>query len=81
MQHLSRIISDPNILHGKPIIKGTRIPIDLILKMLAQGINFTEILNEYPDVTKEDILAVLAYAQETVSAEEIHSIDFKPLSV
>lgn len=58
MQHLSRIISDSHILNGKPIIKGTRIPIDLILKMLAQGIELKEILTEYPDLQKEDILAV-----------------------
>jgi uncharacterized protein (DUF433 family) len=66
-----RIAFNPAILGGKPIIKGTRIPVELILKMLAQDIAYDEILREYPDLAREDILAALAYAQDTVAAEEV----------
>ena len=62
-----RIVVNPKILGGKPIIKGTRIPIYIILRMLRDGASFNEILNEYPRLTIEDIQAVLDYS--------IHLID------
>ena len=68
-----RIIVDPEIMVGKPIIKGTRIPVELILKMLAQGIGEKEILKEYPRLKKEDIQSVLKYASDIVSREEVYS--------
>ena len=58
---LKRIVVDPETIAGKPIIRGTRIPVDLILKLLAQGISFKEILEDYPHFTKEDIQAALLY--------------------
>lgn len=69
-QH-ARIVCNHAILGGKPTIAGTRISVDLILKMLAQGIAQEEILREYPDLVQDDILAVLAFAQETVALEEV----------
>lgn len=66
-----RIVIDPQILSGKPIIKGTRIPVELVLKLLAQGTTYKEILEDYPDLKLEDILAAIAYARDTVAAEEI----------
>ncbi|MDO8505303.1 MAG: DUF433 domain-containing protein [bacterium] len=57
-----RITYSPTILGGKPIVRGTRIPVELVLKMLAQGIGYDEVLKEYPDLKREDILAALAYA-------------------
>ncbi|TAL20707.1 DUF433 domain-containing protein [Patescibacteria group bacterium] len=71
MNHKDRVICDPAILGGKPTIKGTRIPVDLILKMLAQGATYQEILEDYPDLQTEDILAAISYARETVAAEEV----------
>ena len=70
-----RIICDPAILGGKPVVQGTRIPVELILKLLAQGQRYEEIMEEYPDLRLEDILAVIAYARDTVAAEEIGHLD------
>lgn len=68
---LDRIEINPKVMVGKPVIKGTRIPIDLILKMLSQGISTEEILKEYPHLTKEDIQAALAYAALALEEEEV----------
>jgi len=68
---LDRIEINPKIMVGKPVIKGTRVPVELILKMLSQGISTEEILGEYPHLTKEDIQAALAYAAEALEVEEV----------
>jgi len=68
---LKRIIVDPDILTGKPIIKGTRIPVDLILKLLGQGTGIKEILNDYPHLDKEDIQAALLYGSEIIANENV----------
>lgn len=65
------IAYNPKILGGKPIIKGTRIPVELILKMLAQGEMYDDILKEYPDLKRDDILAAIGYAKDTISLEEV----------
>ena len=57
-----RILVDPDILTGKPVIRGTRIAVELILELLAAGQSKTEILANYPGLIQEDILACLAYA-------------------
>ncbi len=58
---LERIEMNPKIMAGKPIIKGTRIPVALIVRMVAQGISEAEILQEYPNLERSDIQAALAY--------------------
>lgn len=68
---LERIEINPDIMMGKPVIKGTRITIEIILKKLSQGISIEEIINNYPKLTREDIYAALAYAAEALSTEEI----------
>lgn len=68
---LNRIQINPKVMIGKPVIKGTRIPVELILRMLSQGIATEEILEEYPHLTKEDIQAALAYAAESLKMEEV----------
>ncbi len=65
-----RIVSDPNILVGKPVIKGTRISVELILGWLANGWTYEQLLEAYPHITREDILAVLAFAAERLREEE-----------
>ena len=55
----SRIVINPAIMTGKPIIRGTRIPVDLIVRLVAQGISVKEILEDYPQLKKEDIKAAL----------------------
>lgn len=67
---LERIRIDPNICFGKPCIRGTRIWMSLILDYLASGVTEQELLEEYPQLTHEDILAAIAYGAE-VSRERI----------
>lgn len=62
MQLSERIAVDPEILAGKPVIRGTRIAVEFVLELLAAGQSESEILNNYPGLTREDILACLAYA-------------------
>jgi uncharacterized protein (DUF433 family) len=68
---LERITVDPKVMVGKPVIRGTRIPVVLILKMLGQGIPAEEILREYPRLEKADIEAAIAYAARVVEHEEV----------
>ena len=60
----NEIVSTPDILRGKPRIKGTRIPVSLILGYLAAGTTYDEIIKELPDLTKDQIAACLDYARE-----------------
>ena len=62
-----RIVIDPEILVGKPIVKGTRLAVDLIIDLLAQGWPESEILRNYPGLTREDIKACLGYASASLS--------------
>lgn len=66
-----RIVSDPKILNGKPIIKGTRISVEFILELFRSGMSHQQIMNEYDQLTKEDIAAALTFAKHAVSREEI----------
>jgi uncharacterized protein (DUF433 family) len=63
-QLLERIVLNPKILTGKPVIRGTRLTVQYILNLLAHGATINEILQEYKGLTKEDILACLLYASE-----------------
>lgn len=58
-KHLDRIQIDPTICHGKPIVRGLRYPVELILDLLSAGMTHEEILADYEDLEREDILAVL----------------------
>lgn len=71
---LKRIERNPKIMFGKPVIKGTRLPIDIILEKLAYGYSEKKLLEEYPFITKEDIYAALLYAAKIVSLEEEFTI-------
>jgi uncharacterized protein (DUF433 family) len=71
MEPLDRITIDPEVMVGKPVIKGTRITVQLIVQLLANGATETEILNEYPDLKKEDIKAALFYASDCLGREEV----------
>ncbi len=68
---LKRIEVNPKVMAGKPVIRGTRIPVDLILDMLAEDIPTEEIFREYADLSKEDIRVALAYASASLKAEEV----------
>ena len=73
MEIAPRIVVDGGIRFGKPVIKGTRVPVDLILGKLAGGMTYEEVMTEYA-ITKEDILAALEYAARHLSDEEIRVI-------
>jgi uncharacterized protein (DUF433 family) len=66
-----RIIADPRILAGKPVVKGTRIAVDLVLEELAQNPAIEELLAAHPDLTRDDVQACLAYARAIVTGEEV----------
>lgn len=68
-----RIVINSRILKGKPIIKGTRISVEFVLELLSSGMTQEEILDEYPHLKKEDILACIAWASDSVRKEEIIS--------
>ena len=65
----SRILIDPNICHGKPVITGTRVPVSNILASLAAGETADKILSDYPNITKEDISAALAFGSQISNFE------------
>jgi len=66
---LKRIVVDPKVMVGKPVIRGTRISVEQILRLLAQGLTFEDILKDYPHLTKEDIVAALIYAAKVTGME------------
>ena len=70
---LNRIVVDPKIMVGKPVIKGTRIPVYVILNLLGEGCTFEEVIKDYPDLTKEDILAALKFAAQFTEFEEVEA--------
>jgi len=70
-----RIEVNPDILMGKPVIAGTRIPVYLILNLLAAGYDEARILQAYPGLVHEDIQAVLWYAEQRMRYEEVHFLD------
>jgi uncharacterized protein (DUF433 family) len=73
MEIAPRITVDEKVRFGKPVIKGTRVPVDLILGKLAAGMTYEEITAEY-DLTKEDILAALDYAAKHLAGEEVKAV-------
>jgi len=67
---LDRIEINPKVILGKPVIKGTRISVELILRKLSEGATVEELLDAYPHLSHEDIRAALAYAAEALALEE-----------
>jgi len=64
-----RIVIDPDVMVGKPVIKGTRIPVYIIVEFVANGMTEKEILKEYPQLQKEDVKAALLYASKCLQSE------------
>ena len=75
MSWQERISVDSNILVGKPIVKGTRLAVEFIIELLAQGWSQADILENYPGLTPEDIQACLKYASAALSAEKIYPLN------
>ncbi len=72
MSNHGRITLDPAVLAGKPVIKGTRLAVDFIIGLLAEGWSEADILQNYPGITHEDITACLAYARDILSSEKVY---------
>lgn len=68
---LKRITLDPNVCHGKPCIRGLRYPVEAVLGWLSSGMSSDDILADYPDLEREDILATLAYAARLSQVKHI----------
>jgi len=69
-----RISIEPGIMSGKPCIRGTRIPIYIILNLIAGGYSLDKVLETYPQLTREDVLAAISYAGFLTEREEFHSL-------
>ncbi len=66
-----RITADTGVLMGKPIIRGTRLSVEFILGLLAEGWSEADLLTNYPGLTHDDVMACLAYARDMVSSEKV----------
>ena len=71
---LQRITIDPEICHGKPTVRGLRYPVDMILELMASGMSVDELLSDYPDLQKADILACLEYAAKLTHVNSVYRI-------
>ena len=78
MSWQERIIIDPNILVGKPVVKGTRLAVEFIIDLLAQGWSEAEISRNYPGLTHEDIQACLNYASLRLQSEKVYPLLVQP---
>ena len=74
MKYLDRITLNPDICHGKPIIRGLRYPVENMLEVLASGMTIEDILRDYEDLEKEDLLACLEYATKLTQVKSFHKI-------
>ena len=74
MTRPERIVLDPKVLGGKPIVKGTRLAVEFVIDLLAQGWAEDEILENYPGLAREDISACLRYATEVLRSEKVYPL-------
>lgn len=75
-----RINIDPAVMMGKPVIRGTRITVELVLRKLAEGASENELLADYPHISREDIRAAVAYGAASVAHEEVVLLPDLPLA-
>ena len=78
MATVERVEIRPDVMLGKPVIRGTRITVELLLRKLAEGANESDLLDAYPRLTVDDIRAAIAYAADVVGNEEIITADTLP---
>lgn len=69
-----RIEINPSVMQGKPVVRNTRIPVELLLRKLAEGATVEELLDAYPRLTEDDIQACLLYAADTIAHESVYSV-------
>lgn len=71
---LTRITIDPDICHGKPVIRGLRYPVQTLLELLSAGMTFAEILADYPDLEEADLRAALAFAAQLTEVKHLYAL-------
>lgn len=71
---LSRITIDPDVCHGKPCVRGLRYPVETLLELLSSGMTFEQVLADYEDLEREDLLAVLAFAARLARTRRLHPV-------
>lgn len=74
MSRLNRITIDPEICHGKPCIRGMRWPVEVIIDLVSSGMSFDQIIEDHPELEREDILASLDYAKLSLSGRSINEV-------
>ena len=74
MEWRARIVVDPDVLVGKPVVKGTRIAVELVIDLLARGSTNEQVLAQYDHLTAEDVHACLAYAAEVLQSEKVYAL-------
>lgn len=74
MNLLNRITIDPEICHGKPCLRGMRWPVEVVIDLLGAGMSIEEILDDHPELQREDILAALQYAKLSLSGNNIQEV-------
>jgi len=71
VSRLDRITVDPAIMHGKPVVRGMRMPVQTILELLASGMTFDEVLDDFPYLERDDLLAALEYGAVASSGHQV----------
>jgi uncharacterized protein (DUF433 family) len=69
-----RVVLNPEVLTGKPVIRGTRLAVEFIVDLLGQGWSEAQVLENYPGITHEDILACLQYASQQLKSERVYAV-------
>jgi uncharacterized protein (DUF433 family) len=77
MDWRQRIILDPEVLAGKPVVRGTRLAVEFVIDLLAQGWAEEDVLRNYPGLTRDDIRACLSYASEVLRAEKVYPLQVR----
>ncbi len=71
MSRLDRITSDPEVCHGQPVIRGLRYPVQMLLELLASGMTIDEVLADYPDLERDDLLGALEFGAATAGGQRV----------
>lgn len=74
MDGRDRIAVDPGVLTGKPVVRGTRISVELVVDLLARGYTTAQVLGQYPHLTDADVLACLRYAADVLKSERVYAV-------
>ena len=74
MNWRDRIVVDPAVLVGKPVVKGTRIAVELVIELLGRGYTTAQVLEQYDMLTAEDVQACLSYASEVLKSEKVYAV-------